>query len=113
VKLLVKLKRFFRNLLSLNFYFTVFTVAETVVSLGIARLIAGAFGIDLNDSPFTYFFLCAVCVAAGLAVLINSFFLKPIENLSESMKKVSGYRPIRSAQMSVLKNPDRSARQLS
>ena len=90
MKLLAKLKRFFRNLLSLNFYFTVFTVAETVVSLGIARLIAGAFGIDLNDSPFTYFFLCAVCVAAGLAVLINSFFLKPIETLSLSMKRVSG-----------------------
>ena len=90
MKLWAKLKKFFRNLLNLNFYFTVFTVAETVVSLGIARLIAGVFGIDLNDSPFTYFFLCAVCVAAGLAVLINSFFLKPIETLSLSMKRVSG-----------------------
>lgn len=90
MKLLGKLKKFFRNLLNLNFYFTVFTVAETMVSLGIARLLASVFGIDLNDSPFAYFFLCAVCVAAGLAVLINSFFLKPIEKLSVSMKRVSG-----------------------
>jgi len=90
VKLIARLKKFVRNLLNLNFYFTVFTVAETMVSLGIARLLAEVFGIDLNDSPFAYFFLCAVCVAAGLAVLINSFFLKPIEKLSASMKKVSG-----------------------
>ncbi len=88
--LFVKLKKFLRNLLSLNFYFTVFTVAETMAALGVARLLAVAFGIDLNDSPFAYFFLCAVCVAAGLAVLINSFFLQPIENLSDSMKRVSG-----------------------
>jgi signal transduction histidine kinase len=87
---LYKLKKFVRNLLSLNFYFTVFTVAEIVVSLAIARLLAEIVGIDLNDSPFAYFFLCAVCVAAGLSVLINSLFLKPIEKLSESMKKVSG-----------------------
>ena len=85
-----KLKKFARNLLSLNFYFTVFTIAETVVALAIARLLAEAFGIDLNDSPFAYFFLCSVCVAAGLSLLINSFFLKPIEKLSEYMKKVSG-----------------------
>lgn len=85
-----KLKRFAKNLLNLNFYFTVFTVGEIVVSLAIARLLAEVVGIDLNDSPFTYFFLCAVCVAAGLSVLINSLFLKPIEKLSESMKKVSG-----------------------
>ena len=85
-----KLKRFFRKLFSLNFYFTLFTIGEIMISLGIARWLSSAFGIDLNDSPFTYFFICAVCVDAGLALLINSFFLKPIENLSESMKKVSG-----------------------
>lgn len=90
MKLFANLKKFLRNLLGLNFYFTVFTVAETVAALGIARLLAVVFGIDLNDSPFAYFFLCAVCVAAGLAVLINSFFLKPIETLSLSMKRVSG-----------------------
>lgn len=85
-----KLQKFFRKLFNLNFYFTLFTIGEVVVSLGIARWLSSAFGIDLNDSPFTYFFICSVCVAAGLAVLINSFFLKPIEKLSESMKKVSG-----------------------
>lgn len=85
-----KLQRFFRKLFNLNFYFTLFTIGEVVVSLGIARLLSGWVGIDLNDSPFTYFFFCSVFVAAGLAVLINSFFLKPIEKLSESMKKVSG-----------------------
>lgn len=85
-----KLKKFLRNHLSLNFYFTIFTIAETVAALGIARLIASAFGIDLNDSPFAYFFLAAVCVAAGLSVLINSFFLQPIEKLSDSMKRVAG-----------------------
>lgn len=90
MKYITNPKKFFRNLLNLNFYFTVFTVAETMAALGIARLLAVAFGIDLNDSPFTYFFLCAVCVAAGLAVLINSFFLQPIDKLSDSMKKVSG-----------------------
>ena len=57
MKLFAKLKKFFRNLLSLNFYFTVFTIAETVAALGVARLVARAFGIDLNDSPFAYFFL--------------------------------------------------------
>lgn len=85
-----KLKKFFRKLFSLNFYFTLFTIGEIMISLGIARWLSSAFGIDLNDSPFAYFFICAVCVDAGLALLINSFFLKPIENLSESMKKVSG-----------------------
>ncbi len=85
-----KLQKFFRKLFNLNFYFTLFTIGEVVVSLGIARLLSGWVGIDLNDSPFTYFFICSVCVAAGLAVLINSFFLKPIDKLSESMKKVSG-----------------------
>ncbi len=90
MKLFAKLKKFFRNLLSLNFYFTVFTIAETVAALGVARLVARAFGIDLNDSPFAYFFLAAVCVAAGLSVLINSFFLQPIEKLSDSMKRVAG-----------------------
>ena len=90
MKLFAKLKKFFRNLLSLNFYFTVFTIAETVAALGVARLVARAFGIDLNDSPFAYFFLAAVCVAAGLSVLINSFFLQPIKKLSDSMKRVAG-----------------------
>ena len=85
-----KLKKFFRKLFSLNFYFTVFTVGEIMISLGVARWLSSVFGIDLNDSPFTYFVICAVCIDAGLAVLINSFFLKPIEKLSESMKKVSG-----------------------
>lgn len=85
-----KLQKFFRKLFNLNFYFTLFTIGEVVVSLGIARLLSGWVGIDLNDSPFAYFFICSVCVAAGLAVLINSFFLKPIDKLSESMKKVSG-----------------------
>lgn len=85
-----KLQKFFRKLFNLNFYFTLFTIGEVVVSLGIARLLSGWVGIDLNDSPFTYFFFCSVFVAAGLAVLINSFFLKPIEKLSDSMKKVSG-----------------------
>lgn len=85
-----RLHRFFRKLFNLNFFFTLFTIGEVVVSLCIARLLSSFFGIDLNDSPFTYFFICSVCVAAGLAVLINSFFLKPIEMLSESMKKVSG-----------------------
>jgi signal transduction histidine kinase len=85
-----ELKKFFRKILNLNFYFTLFTIGEVVVSLGVARLLSSLVGIDLNDSPFTYFFICSVCVAAGLAVLINSFFLKPIEKLSESMKKVSG-----------------------
>ena len=85
-----KLHKFFRKLFNLNFYFTLFTIGEVVVSLGIARWLSSFFGIDLNDSPFTYFCICSVCVAAGLAVLINSFFLKPIETLSESMKKVSG-----------------------
>ncbi len=84
-----KLKKFLRKLLSLNFYFTVFTIGEIIVALGLARLISYVFGIDLNDSPFAYFVICAVCIAAGLAVLINSFFLKPIDMLSESMKKVS------------------------
>ena len=87
---MIKLKKFLRKLFNLNFYFTLFTIGEVVVSLVIARWVSYAFGIDLNDSPFTYFFICSVCVAAGLAVLINSFFLKPIEKLSESMKKVSG-----------------------
>lgn len=85
-----KLKKFFRKLFSLNFYFTIFTTGEIIISLGIARWLSSAFGIDLNDSPFAYFFLCAVCIDVGLTVLINSFFLKPIEKLSESMKKVSG-----------------------
>ena len=85
-----KLKKFFRKLFSLNFYFTLFTIGEIMISLGIARWLSSVFGIDLNDSPFTYFVICAVCIDAGLAVLINSFFLKPIEKLSESMKKVSG-----------------------
>ena len=45
----------------------------------------------LNIASFTRSAVgCSVCVAAGLAVLINSFFLKPIDKLSESMKKVSG-----------------------
>ncbi len=85
-----KLQRFFRKFFNLNFYFTLFTIGEVVVSLVIARWLSNFFGIDLNNSPFTYFFICSVCVAAGLSVLINSFFLKPIEKLSESMKKVSG-----------------------
>lgn len=78
-----------RKLLSLNFYFTVFTIGEIIVALGIARLLSYLLGIDLNNSPFAFFVICAVCVGAGLAVLINSFFLKPIAMLSESMKKVS------------------------
>lgn len=90
MKFYKKLKKFFRNFLSLNFYFTVFTVGEIVIALALARLIAGLVGIDLNDSPFAYFALCSVCIAGGLAILINSFFLKPISMLSESMKKVSG-----------------------
>ena len=85
-----RFKRFFRRIFSLNFYFTLFTIGEIIISLVIARLVSSAFGIDLNDSPFTYFFICAVFVGAGLAILINSFFLKPIGNLCESMKKVSG-----------------------
>lgn len=85
-----RFKRFFRKIFSLNFYFTLFTIGEIIISLVIARLISSAFGIDLNDSPFTYFFICAVFVGAGLAILINSFFLKPIGKLCESMKKVSG-----------------------
>lgn len=85
-----KLQKFFRKFFNLNFYFTLFTIGEVVVSLVIARFLSNSFGIDLNDSPFAYFFICSVCVAAGLSVLINSFFLKPIEKLSESMKKVSG-----------------------
>lgn len=85
-----RLKRFFRKLFSLNFYFTLFTIGEIIIALVIARLISSAFGIDLNDSPFTYFFICAVFVGAGLAILINSFFLKPIGKLCESMKQVSG-----------------------
>ncbi len=90
MKLFKKIKAFLRNILSLNFYFTVFTVGEIIVALAIARILAGTIGIDLNDSPFAYFALCSVCIAAGLALLINSFFLKPISMLSESMKKVSG-----------------------
>ncbi len=90
MSLLRKIKKSFRDLLNLNFYFTVFTVGEIVVALGLARLLAYLLGIDLNDSPFAFFAIFSVCVAAGLAVLINSFFLKPIANLSESMKKVSG-----------------------
>ncbi len=84
-----KLKKFLRKLLSLNFYFTVFTIGEIIVALGLAKLISYVFGIDLNDSPFAYFVICAVCIDAGLAVLINSFFLKPIDLLSISMKRVS------------------------
>lgn len=90
MKLLRKIKAFFRDLLNLNFYFTAFTVGEIVVALGLARLLAYIFGIDLNDSPFAFFAIFSICVAGGLAVLINSFFLKPIAKLSESMKKVSG-----------------------
>lgn len=90
MKLFKNIKAFFRDIPSLNFYFTVFTVGEIIVALAIARLLAGWVGVDLNDSPFAFFVLCAVCIAAGLAVLINSFFLKPISMLSESMKKVSG-----------------------
>lgn len=90
VNLIKRIKSFFRNQLNLNFYFAVFTVGEIIIALLIARLLADAFGIDLNDSPFAFFVLCAVCIDAGLAILINSFFLKPIAKLSESMKKVSG-----------------------
>ncbi len=84
------MKKLLSKVLNLNFYFAVFTVGEVVAALGIARLISWACDIDLNDSPFAYFVLCAVCVALGLAVLVNSFFLKPIAVLSESMQKVSG-----------------------
>ena len=76
-----RFKRLFRKIFSLNFYFTLFTIGEIIISLVIARLISSAFGIDLNDSPFTYFFICAVCVDTGLALLINSFFLKENVNL--------------------------------
>lgn len=85
-----KIKDFLRDLLNLNFYFTVFTVGEIVVALAIARLLAYLLNVDLNDSPFAFFAILSICVAGGLAVLINSFFLKPIAKLSESMKKVSG-----------------------
>ncbi len=84
------MKKLLAKILNLNFYFAIFTTAEVIAALGIARLISWATDIDLNDSPFAYFVLCAVCVAVGLAVLINSFFLKPIATLSESMEKVSG-----------------------
>ena len=85
-----KLKKLFRKLFSLNFYFTLFTIGEIIISLVVASLIASAVGIDIVNSPFTNFLICAVCVDAGLAILINSFFLKPIGKLCESMKKVSG-----------------------
>lgn len=89
MKLIKSVRRLLRNILNLNFYFTVFTVGEIIVALALARLLAEIVGIDLNDSPFAFFGLCAVCIAGGLAILINSFFLKPISMLSESMKKVS------------------------
>ncbi len=84
------MKKLLAKILNLNFYFAIFTVGEVVVALGISRLLSWALDIDLNDSPFAYFVLCSVCVALGLAVLVNSFFLKPIAILSESMQKVSG-----------------------
>ena len=80
-----KLKKLFRKLFSLNFYFTLFTIGEIIISLVVASLIASAVGIDIVNSPFTNFLICAVCVDAGLAILINSFFLKPIGKLCESM----------------------------
>lgn len=85
-----RIKKSFRDLLNLNFYFTVFTVGEIVVAFAISRLLAHLLRLDLNDSPFAFVAILSVCVAGGLAVLINSFFLKPIAKLSESMKKVSG-----------------------
>ncbi len=84
------MRKLLSKVLNLNFYFAMFTTVEVVVALGIARLLSWALDIDLNDSPFAFFVLCAVCVAVGLAVLVNSFFLKPIAILSESMQKVSG-----------------------
>lgn len=84
------MRKLLSKILNLNFYFAVFTVGEVIAGLGIARLLAWALNIDLNNSPFAFFTICSVCIAVGLAVLINSFFLKPIATLSESMKKVAG-----------------------
>ncbi len=73
----------------MRFYFTIFTVVEVVAALLIAWSAAKIFDIDLNDSPFYLFAIISICTATSVAVLINSFFLKPIKKLSESMKKVA------------------------
>lgn len=79
----------FYDFFSMRFYFTIFTVVEVVAALLIAWIVARLFEIDLNDSPFYLFAIISIVVAAGVAVLINSFFLKPIKRLIDSMKKVS------------------------
>ncbi|MGM9641719.1 MAG: ATP-binding protein [Eubacteriales bacterium] len=84
------MRKLLSKILNLNFYLAIFTIGEVIAAVGIARLLSWALDVDLNNSPFAFFTICSVCIAVGLAVLINSFFLKPIATLSESMKKVSG-----------------------
>ena len=79
----------FYDLVGMRFYFTIFTVIEVVVAITIAWYIARLMEIDLNDSWFYVFAVISTVLAAGIAVLINSFFLKPIRKLSDSMKKVA------------------------
>lgn len=80
----------FYDVFSMRFYFTIFTVVEVVVAITIAWYVAKFLEIDLNDSLFFLFAIISIVIAASLAVLINSFFLKPIRKLSDSMKKVAG-----------------------
>ena len=79
----------FYDFFSMRFYFTIFTVVEVVVALVIAWYAAQIFDIDLNNAPFYLFAIISICIATSVAVLINSFFLKPIKKLSDSMKKVA------------------------
>lgn len=79
----------FYDFFSMRFYFTIFTVVEVVVALAIAWYAAQIFDIDLNNAPFYLFAIISICIATSVAVLINSFFLKPIKKLSDSMKKVA------------------------
>ena len=79
----------FYDFFSMRFYFTIFTVVEVVVALLIAWSAAKIFDIDLNDSPFYLFAIISICTATSVAVLINSFFLKPIKKLCASMKRVA------------------------
>ena len=79
----------FYDFFSMRFYFTIFTVVEVVAALLIAWSAAKIFDIDLNDSPFYLFAIISICIATSVAVLINSFFLKPIKKLCASMKRVA------------------------